>query len=530
MKTKIVMLLLLLSNYGFSQSGEFEVYQNGLIYSENSVNKLKRIVDSLNLKFKVCEYKKTFKATSQNKAHHISLEKYKILQAKSDLDKGISFEDFMAKYPKAISDKNLLVTKFKYYDEYDKKDLIVVDAVEFKRGGNQSISKSVVETNHFFDTSIKGKWYYDYNKKTEYSEESLDAFYFIENFESNLIPLKYAKSIQYSECIVDTTAEVFSKEANDSGRGYYDTLPRKFKEFNSYVEKVLNRPDFDDEKYDVLSGMDTLNYEKPWKKKKMSKKERLKSDERRKQVEVEYEVFSTKLNTWEALRLTRLDSLKNNDSRFMLMLNEAYNESKVVKSSDDQFEEYVGMYISKDAELVMKRNRRVIGGCSMDMSPRIHAFNIAILSAETTKWEIFLRSHLNIMNDRFERVSDGSYAQEARKTYIKELETLDINVLDLIVGISLRVENPSQNHYYSSINRIGRALSESKNKSELETLLLTMIKDHELDDYNRVLMYYLFENYNYYIEDVALKALNKERLKMAVAEMPNYINSRIEIK
>jgi len=233
------------------------------------------------------------------------------------------------------------------------------------------------------------------------------------------------------------------------------------------------------------------------------------------------------LGKWESLRLSRLDSLKNADSNFIPMLNDALTEAKVSKSSDTEFEEYVGLYISKEEELELKRNRRVVGGCSMDSSPRIHALNIALLSAETTKWEIFLRSHLNIMNDRFDRVSDGSYAQGARNTYIKEIEVLDINVLDLILGISLRIENPSKNHYFSSISRVGRALSESGNPRLVETTILDMISDNELDDYNRILMYYLFDNYNHNLTDENTKKLNQSKLQLAVSNMPDYISSRI---
>ncbi|MNX84745.1 hypothetical protein D3C86_1165570 [compost metagenome] len=209
------------------------------------------------------------------------------------------------------------------------------------------------------------------------------------------------------------------------------------------------------------------------------------------------------------------------------MLNEALAEAKTNKFSDDEFEEYVGRYIGKEVELELKRNRRVIGGCSMDNSPRNHALNIAMLSAETTKWEIFLRSHLNIMNDRFDRVSDGSYAQGGRNTYIKEIEVLDINVLDLILGISLRIENPAKNHYYSSISRVGRALSESENPILVETSLLNMISDNNLDDYNRILMYYLFDNYNYNLSDKNAKKVNQSKLKIAVSSMPDYISSKI---
>ena len=107
---------------------------------------------------------------------------------------------------------------------------------------------------------------------------------------------------------------------------------------------------------------------------------------------------------------------------------------------------------------------------------------------------------------------------------------MDINLLDLIIGISLRIENPSKNHYYSSIDRIGRALSESKNRAEIESHLLELIKDESLDDYNRVLMYFLFDHYNHYLEDNNLQKENSVKLQAAVATLPSYISSKIVVK
>ncbi|WP_046757295.1 hypothetical protein [Kordia jejudonensis] len=183
---------------------------------------------------------------------------------------------------------------------------------------------------------------------------------------------------------------------------------------------------------------------------------------------------------------------------------------------------------NEKSELLAKfRNTKVMGTCSMDSSPREHAANIAVLAAETVNWEIFLRAHLDIMNDRFDRVSDGSYAQAGRKTYIRELEELNINIPDLIFGISLRIENAAKNHYYSSITRTGRALSETKNSAEIESAMIAMIKDTQLDDYNRVLMYFLYRNYIYYLEDEVLKKRNTEKLKDAVTALPEYISTKI---
>jgi hypothetical protein len=176
------------------------------------------------------------------------------------------------------------------------------------------------------------------------------------------------------------------------------------------------------------------------------------------------------------------------------------------------------------------RSIRVIGGCSQDSRPRAHAINIALLSAETYKWEVFLKAHLDIMNDHFERMSDGNYAWEQRNTYIKELEELNINVADLMFGISFSIENPSNNHYFGSIGRLGRAFSETKNRSEIEKSILSIVSDKELDIYNRLLFYFLFLNYNENIRNEAIKKKNNDKLLAATKTLPNFISEKLSKK
>lgn len=174
------------------------------------------------------------------------------------------------------------------------------------------------------------------------------------------------------------------------------------------------------------------------------------------------------------------------------------------------------------------RHTKVVGSCSQDASPRIHAINIALVSAETTNWEVFLKAHLDIMNDKFDRMSDGNYAYAQRKTYIKELEELNINVIDLLLGISLRIENPANNHYYGNIGRLGRAISESKYKVEFENQILAMMENDELDDYNRIMAYFLFISYNSFNEDEVAKKEQIDKLKLAIAKMPDYLKIKVK--
>lgn len=389
---------------------EFETYENGLIYSEKTMNKLSSIVNSLNLKYKTCDLNKVFESKSQTIGHIVRLDTNNIKQAKNDMDNNISFESFIAKYPNSEIQKNVLIVKYKYQN-YKKEEVVEFSEINLNSNYGFEIRRS--NQKELYNKQVQSTWIYDYNEKTEYSKESIYAFYFPEEFKTKPLDLKYCRQIGYSDCLIDTMTTKFN---NNTKSGWVE-LPQN------------------------------------WQKMSLKKQKRL---------------------------------------------------------------------------LEKMRSTKVIGGCSMDSRPREHAIHIALLSAETTNWEVFLKSHLDIMNDRFDRMSDGSYAWEKRETYIKELEELDINVLDLLIGISLRIENPSTNHYYGSIGRLGRAISESENKEQFEKQILSMIEDSELDDYNRVLSYFLFISYNNYIENEDEQKENLIKLELAIKKMPDYLYGKIK--
>lgn len=184
----------------------------------------------------------------------------------------------------------------------------------------------------------------------------------------------------------------------------------------------------------------------------------------------------------------------------------------------------------KEKLLDEMRSAEAVGSCSNDFSPRIQGVNMALLSAETAHWEIFLKSHLDIMNDRFERVSDASYAWKDRQTYIKELEELDINVPDLLLGIYFRIDNPEKNHYYGNIGRLGRAISESKDNKLFLSQILSMVEDERLDDYNRVLAYFLYISCNYYTKSKTEKKFNNAKIINAVKKLPKYLADNIKVE
>lgn len=407
--TVIVGLFWTISAY--CQNGEFKVYPNGLIYSEQTMNKLSRIVDSLNLKYKTCNFNTVFYSKSQAIGHIVKLDKGNIKGAKKDMENQIPLDDFLKKYPEAVIERNVLVLKSKYND-YNEQSIVEFEHFDLKDDYGFSIHSKDLS---LYEKDFSNKWLFEYSEKSKYDHESLAGFYFPANFSSAPLPQKYAQMIGYSDCLIDTTTTKFK-----------DNLK------NGWVKLPENWTDLSDKK---------------------------------------------KANLLDEMRSTR-----------------------------------------------------VVGGCSMDSRPREHAVHIALLSAETNHWEVFLKAHLDIMNDRFERVSDGSYAWAQRSTYIKELEELNINVPDLILGISFRIENPAANHYYGSIGRLGRALSETQNRNEIEKAMLSMISDSDLDTYNRLIFYFLFLNYNYYIKDETVKKENDAKLATAIKTLPDFISEKLTEK
>jgi hypothetical protein len=415
MRKRISFLIgLLFTTFLFAQS-EFAKYKNGLIYSEDTMHKLKKIVDSLNLKYKTCDLNKKFYSQQQTIGYLVQLKTGNVSQAKKDIDHNIPIEKFLAKYPEAIIKKNVLIIKSKTKNYY-KKDIIRYNEVAVNDDYNIDIEKDY--TKNLYHKPAKNTWVYYYRSKKSYPDETIDAFYFPENFKSTVLDQKYSKQIVYSDCLIDTSVT-------------------KFKE-----NSIGDRYDF------------SVNASLPddWRKLPKSEKEKL------------------------------LDNL---------------------------------------------RDKQIVGNCSMDERPRIQGINMALLSADIPNWGLFLKSHLDIMNDRFERVSDSGYARQTRKTYIKELEELDINIYDLIFGTVFRIENPVDNHYYGSIDRLGKAISESRYKDDFLAQMLFIIEDENLDDYNRLISYFLYVNCNYYIMNERQKRINKIKLNNSIKKLPLYLSEQI---
>lgn len=480
----LLLPILLSSPFSFGQkNGEFKIHSNGLIYSDGTMDQLEAIVDSLNYKFETCDLHRTYKGKAQTKAHFLHYKGDRIESLKKELEKGVPLKEVREEYPECTIKRELLVVKYPYSTREDEpgvryKSVLGQQRVEVEGGSG------------LYKRPVEGRWRIDHWEGGEYTDERIKAFYFPEPFEKTVLPKEYARKVQYADCVIDTSTGIYKEGAVRRGGYSEGETPSEIQRFMRYVHRKTERPD--------------------------------------KKEDEDYEAFNERYQHWDSTRFEILDELSGT-SRFQRKLEAAVEEAMDEVGSTEEFEEYVERYYGKEEVLELKRSRIVVGMCSMDQSPRRHAVEIAELSAETVHWETFLRAHLNIMNDRFHRVSDGSYAWEGRKTYIKELEELELDIPDLMLGISLQLENPSQNHYYGNIRRLGRALSESEHRDEMEAEMLGMIKDEALDTYNRIAVHYLFRNYNHRLEDEQEQKENQERLKEAIATLPPYVEERIEL-
>jgi hypothetical protein len=132
------------------------------------------------------------------------------------------------------------------------------------------------------------------------------------------------------------------------------------------------------------------------------------------------------------------------------------------------------------------------------------------------------------MNDRFERRSDVSYAWGGRKTYIHELEMLNINVPDQCSIFPFALQTLAANHYFGAIDRTGRALSKTKDEPEVEKKFSPSLETVRSDDLNRILFYFMFTHYIYNLGDTFHANQLIAGLKSSVNTFPFYMRKDIQ--
>ena len=479
MKQIISLTLICICIQGLSQSGfsgnrnEFSKNGADLLYDAGDIAIMRKLVDSLNIRFKSCELNQQYWSCPLTIEYAVTFDTsgFAFSSLQEDLRNNDPIYQILDKYKehiRSLDSSVILVKRIRYGDDKSFESLIKGNPSDGYNDFNvdkESMNKDLT-------------WSISFPQKGT-NPRLIGLVYCSNRFTQQLIPTKYARLIQYVDCMIDTNQQVFLSFANfdDYFSDRKNVIPEEIEDVFNYLS----------DKDPGIRTIEDLGRQKT------------------------IDLVSSLKNDKDFVHLVRnsVDALiKRNYSPAVL--------ERVVET--------LGLH---DKSLLIKRSYRVIGQCSQDESPRLHARDIALLAARANSWDIFLRAHLDIMNDRFERVSDGSYAYKDRKTYLKELEEINLDVIDLMLGLSLRAYNTSINHYNGTIWRLGWALTESKERDKFEQRVLSMIKDAELDEFNRGLLFILYSSYLENLDDIKEANLKIDSMKNSVTEFPATLKKHI---
>jgi len=480
---------------------EFPLHNNGLIYDSATIGHLHRAVDSLHLKFTSCHIDRPFHSVEQTIGSYVKFSSPDddLSKVKEAMDAGATFDQIASRFPSLLHDTFVDVVVTRNYDTFmTYRDIEQIDAGEERvmlryttpLGDGSRGMMSVDEASPFFSGAIPaGRWIYRYSTKEGAwdSNYNLWAYYLPQEMKRQEIPEHYARLMRYADCLIDTATRI-SVDLPDSPADEFVRLMKS-------VDAQLALPPYPAAPADYANKKSMMAYyraEKRWEKRKRKLMERAGA----------IPGFA------DTLRAAAIAGIRDG-------------------YSDQDLEWLVEHYVSKELALELMRRRRVKGMCSQDQAPRIHAMHIAMLAAQSGRWDVFLRAHLDVMNDNFSRISDGSYAWGERRTYIRELEALDIDVLDLMLGITIFAGDPHGGHYQGMIWRVGRALSEAVDTEEFERRAYGMMRDPELDDFNRAVLYNLYTSYLMSISSPELRAAKLEVLRSQAPTLPPYLRRQI---
>ncbi|KAA1244082.1 hypothetical protein [Aquimarina sp. RZ0] len=473
MKTKIIMVLFLCSSFIRAQH----------LHLEKHIDLLNQKIEGLNV-----ENRKTsnlsYNSLSQTSAHYFEIQTENPNKFIERLLEVNDLQILITEYPNLITDFDLLLVR-NIYKDYDDKKIIKFRTYEIGNGQDHEIS-----------FPIKKKWQKD-NLKTIYKirtnkkkgNTTVSGFLLRNNFITKKIPLKYKSYIAYTDKIIDPDFNLFIKSDNNNTSNFAST--KVFDDLSKYYQRATNKPVYDKDKYDAY-----LDQQKKWLQKKR--------------------FFS--------------DSLFKHDTIFQQKLFAAIDFAKENKTSNTDLEFFIGQLISKKTAINFMRKNPRIGSCSFDNSPRAQLAEMARISASIANWDVFIKSSMNLLNDRANRIASSNIATNSRDTYINQLELLNLDIPMLLIGSGIKIQAPRKGHYFSDSNKIGQAFANSfkENKNRFEDIVGDIISNPEMDTFNKLHFYNTYQNYKHFIVDSIEKQRIQRHLDTLIKQMPYELKSRIE--
>jgi len=475
-KSFYILLTLLISGNIFCQNS---------IISENDIPKHDSIIKHLENGYNQSETPNFF-SLPQTSASYFEIITKDPKNFLNELKKSENLEQLQNKFKGLQVDNDLLVIKNVYFD-YKNERKLEIKSFEIANNQNHGIKLS-------FNDSLNQKnlkhFHSSYTNKRD-SITTIRGFYLNDEFKSINLPKRLSDWINYADLIVRPETSIF-----------YDN-DEKSNEFKPYKRTII----------DSLVNYYELKTEKPPYRK-----------------EQDYITHRNELNEWQSKKEKFADSLYANDSNFKNLLLEALDYAEKNKVSNGDLEDFTAQLISEKRALELMRHNRQVGTCSFDNGPIIQQKRIATLASKTQNWNVFIKSFLNIMNDNVSRNANSNIASNARKTYIKELAKLDIDIDKILLGSNVRIDDTIRTHYFSDGSKIAKAYANlSSDKQEyFKNTVFEIIKDKEVDAFNKLHFYNTLKNYQYFVKDSIEKIQLEKDIENLIPFLSKEIKSRIE--
>ena len=190
-----VILFITFTSFLFAQyprHGILSKYANGIIYSDSTIKKLRKITDSLNYQFKQNKEELTFMSYPYAQAQYVKIDTKKIENRKEIFTNKIVLEELIKKYPVLATNKNSWV--------YKENDVEKHQSAEFKGFTSKSWHGYPTDKWALIDT---GDWVihkegWIYMPFRDYEALEMEASFLKSLFIQKKMPQKYAKMIQYA--------------------------------------------------------------------------------------------------------------------------------------------------------------------------------------------------------------------------------------------------------------------------------------------------------------------------------------------
>ncbi len=165
--------------------------------------------------------------------------------------------------------------------------------------------------------------------------------------------------------------------------------------------------------------------------------------------------------------------------------------------------------------LSFHRNHPITGSCSMDERPILQLEKIAKSAALNMDWDLFIKAHLDLINNRFSAFAYSSYGVANREAPAKSLESI-FDPTALFLGTILQYHQSYPKQYISNRFQIAKSLLLLSHREQAIEWLIDMSTSSGLDLYNRLC---IFDMLNY-MHKIDPSSIHSSILKSIRAQLP----------